>query len=65
MEKYLKISEYIWLATAIISVGIVTYVIATEGFEENTILLLLPLMSGVMWFLRRNRRLKFEKENKK
>lgn len=65
MNKYLKISELIWLLTAIVGVGIVAYVMATEGFEGNYYLLFLPLMSGVMWMMRRKQRMKFEQGQQK
>jgi hypothetical protein len=65
MNKYLKISELIWLLTAIVGVGIVAYVMTTEGFEGNYYLLILPLMSGVMWMMRRRQRMKFEQGQQK
>lgn len=65
MNKYLKISELVWLVTAIISVGVVAYVFTTDGFEGNYYLLILPLMSGLMWFMRRRQRANFEKKNTK
>lgn len=63
MNKYFKISEIIWLLTAIFSVGVVAYVIATDGFERNYYLLILPLMAGVMWVMRRKQRIKHEQQN--
>lgn len=63
MNKYLKISEYIWLATALVSIGVVTYVFITAGFAGNYYLLILPVMSGAMWFMRRIQRSKMQKKN--
>jgi len=64
MNKYLKISEYIWLATSVISVGIVAYVLISEGFKGNLYILVLPVMAGVMWMMRRRQRMKLEQQNK-
>jgi hypothetical protein len=62
MNNYLKISENIWLVISILTVLIVGYFLATEGFDNgNYKLLFLPLVSGAMYMFRRIQRIKSQK----
>jgi hypothetical protein len=62
MNNYLKISENIWLVISILTVLIVGYFLATEGFDKgNYKLLFLPLVSGAMYMFRRIQRIKSQK----
>ena len=64
MNNYLKISERVWLVIALLTVVVVGYFLATEGFADgNYKLLFLPLVSGAMWMFRRIQRIKSEKQN--
>ena len=63
MNNYLKISEIVWLVIALLTVAVVTYYVATEGFAQNYKLLFLPLVAGSMWMFRRIQRKKSEKQN--
>ncbi|MCG3166535.1 MAG: hypothetical protein POELPBGB_02315 [Bacteroidia bacterium] len=62
MNNYLKISENIWLVISILTVLVVGYFLATEGFGNgNYKLLFLPLVSGAMYMFRRIQRTKSQK----
>jgi len=64
MNNYLKISENIWLVIALLTVVIVAYFLATEGFGNgNYKLLFLPVVAGTMYMFRRIQRTKSEKQN--
>ncbi len=59
MKNYLQISETVWLVISILTVLVVGYFLATEGFANgNFKLLFLPLVSGAMWMFRRIQRKK-------
>lgn len=63
MNNYLKISEILWLIIAVLTVLVVAWYIATEGFAQNYKLLFLPLVAGTMYMFRRIQRTKSEKQN--
>ncbi len=45
--------EYFWLFLATVTAALVIYWIAVQGWEENKYLTIFPVMSGILYLMRR------------
>ena len=65
MKIYNRIMEVFWLAAAVFTLGLAIYLINEVGFSEGAIYLAMPVVSVILWYMRRNfrRRLQQQEQN--
>ena len=59
--KMIRILEMAWLVIGIIAIFIGAYETYTKGIEEGYLFFIFALVAGVIYALRRSRRIKMEK----
>ena len=65
MRIYNRVMEMFWLAAAVFTLGVAIYLINDVGFSEGAIYLTMPVVSVILWYLRRNfrKRMKQQEQN--
>jgi hypothetical protein len=53
MKKYLRVTEYVWMALSIICVCITAYYFITGSREDGVFGMVITLFAGVMYSMRR------------
>lgn len=57
-----RILEITWLSIAIVAIFIGAYKISTEGIQEGVYFLVITLVAGIMYGIRRRQRINMDKE---
>ena len=65
MKKYSRMMEVFWLMSTIFLGAMATYVLYQKGFKEGYYIMALPLISGLMYGMRRWIRKRTEREEEK
>ena len=60
--KMIRILEITWLIIGIIAILIGAYETYTKGIEEGYLFFIFAFVAGIMYALRRSRRIKMEKD---
>lgn len=60
MQRYNRIMEIFWLATAVVTLILGFYIIHEKGFTDNWLFLFFPFLAGAMYAMRRYLRKKEE-----
>ena len=61
--KMIRILEIAWLIIGIIAIMIGAYETYTKGIEEGYLFFIFTFVAGIMYALRRSRRIKMEKDS--
>lgn len=65
MKHYHRIMELFWLVTAVFTVFFAVYIIYKVGFAEGWLIITLPAISILLFFMRRYARKKHEDDGLK
>ena len=65
MKKYSRMMEIFWLISTIFLGAMAAYVLYRKGFQEGYLIVALPLVSGLMYGMRRWFRKRMEGEEDK
>jgi len=63
LYKMIRILEVTWLIIGVIAILIGVYETYTKGIGEGYLFFIFTLIAGLMYMLRRNRRIKMERED--
>lgn len=61
LGKVYKFLEKFWLAVAIVSVFLTTYIVVDSGIAEAKFYIILPIIATSIWFMRRRLRKSYQK----
>ncbi len=61
----LRTLEIAWLCISVLSVGIAVYQYFKEGWESALWMLIVTIVSGVMYSIRRKQRIRYESKDEK
>jgi membrane protein implicated in regulation of membrane protease activity len=53
MKKYLRATEYVWMALALLCVGVTTYYFIMGDNDNGVFAMVVTLFAGIMYSLRR------------
>lgn len=62
MRIYNRLMEVFWLAAAVFTAIVAIYLINNVGFSEGGVWLAMPVVSIVMWYLRRKFRKRMQQQ---
>ena len=61
LGKVYNFLEKFWLAVAIVSVCLTTYIVVDSGIAEAIFYIILPIIATSIWFMRRRLRESYQK----
>ena len=64
MKAYNKVMEFFWLSLSVVTLATVLYMLIMDGWDKNSIYLIFPGISFMMYFARRFMRKRMEKHQK-
>jgi hypothetical protein len=65
MKRYLRATEYVWMALAILCACVTTYFFIIKDQDDGTFAMVVTLFAGIMYSLRRRFNRHLEREEKK